>query len=108
MPDRSCVPTSIPFFSPILSYTVNQYDNCPVVWNVAQGDKDGDKLGDVCDSCPAKKNRDNQDDFDEDGVGDACDSQPTVKHDKDGDRVYDGFDNCKDVSFLLLSTGPLS
>ena len=69
---------------------MNQYDNCPVVWNVAQGNEDRDGWGDACDSCPTKEN--------------ACDSQPTVKNDKDGDGVYDGFDNCKDVSFLLLST----
>ena len=83
---------------------MNQYDNCPVVWNVAQRDEDRDGWGDACDSCPTKENRNNQEDSDGDGVGDACDSQPTVKNDKDGDGVYDGFDNCKDVSFLLLST----
>ena len=77
-----------------------------MVWNVAQGDEDRDGWGDACDTCPKKENHD-QMDSDGDGVGDACDSQPTVKNDKDGDGVNDGLDNCKDVSFLLLSTGPL-
>ena len=76
-------------------------------------DEDKDGLGDACDSCPKKKNFNKQLgvdsienkklqlDSDEDGVGDVCDGQPSVKNDKDGDGIYDGFDNCPDVSRVI-------
>ena len=97
---RHTVPEIRPTFSlPESSSTVDQYDNCALEWNVDQRDVDNDRLGDACDTCPNKKNFDNQLDSDGDGVGDVCDGQPSVKNDKDSDGIYDGFDNCQDVSF---------
>jgi C1A family cysteine protease len=78
-------------------------DNCPIVYNPAQGDADGDSIGDSCDvctdtdgdgfgdpgfpvntcdidNCPHAFNP-NQEDSDEDGVGDSCDICPNHPED---------------------------
>lgn len=36
----------------------NIFDNCPLVPNRKQSDKDGDSFGDECDNCPSTINRD--------------------------------------------------
>jgi subtilisin family serine protease len=75
------------------------YDNCVLVPNDNQADKDEDGQGDACDgdidgdtllngpdNCPTTSNR-SQRDGDGDGVGDACDA----------DRDNDGVPNTKDL-----------
>lgn len=87
-------------------------DNCPMMKNADQMDKDGNKIGDACeppaktvtdttctptDNCPNVDNPD-QADEDKDGVGDACDncvdSYNSKQEDIDKDGVGDYCDNC--------------
>jgi hypothetical protein len=57
----------------------------------AEGDADGDGVGDESDNCSAVPNA-SQADADLNGVGDACDT-----FDSDGDEIADGSDNCPSV-----------
>ena len=89
------------------------FDNCPVLFNPAQEDADGDLIGDLCDSCPLDSLNDAdhdglcadvdncpavynpaQEDFDHDGFGDACDYVC-------GDANHDGSRNVGDAVFLI-------
>ena len=81
------------------------YDNCGATSNVDQADKDGDRIGDACDSdldgdsvpngsdnCPTTGNASQRDKPDADGIGDACDP------DRDNDGVPNAKDLCADLS----------
>jgi hypothetical protein len=68
-------------------------DNCLLVENANQRDRDGDGFGDVCDPCVDGPQIAVDDDGD--GVDDGCD--PCLagsNHDEDGDGTLDGCDVC--------------
>lgn len=65
----------------------DDFDNCPFVANLAQGDGDADGVGDSCDNCVFASN-DLQSDVDADLSGDACDA------DADNDSILNSIDNC--------------
>jgi hypothetical protein len=72
-------------------------DDCPLVADPAQADRDYDGLGDACDPCVDGPQ--SGDDIDHDGVDDACDSCLTgANHDEDGDGLADGCDVCPGVA----------
>jgi outer membrane protein assembly factor BamB len=64
-------------------------------FNFFCGDRDGDGVPDVNDSCANVPNP-NQADSDGDGFGDACDAPPPTDTDNDG--VVDGSDNCPTIA----------
>lgn len=73
-------------------------DNCPARENGDQADADGDGLGDACDDCPNLNGR--QPDRDADGRGDGCDNCPALRNpdqgNVDGDLLGDACDEDAD------------
>jgi hypothetical protein len=73
-------------------------DNCPEISNPDQANRDGDRRGDACDSCPGSISGDS----DGDGVCDDLDTCPGLpgagQEDGDGDGLGDACDNCPDAA----------
>lgn len=76
----------------------NEVDNCPFVNNRGQSDKDGDKIGDVCDNAINTKNYD-QSDIDKDGVGDLIDNCKLKLNSNQKNSDGDQFGDVCDVVF---------
>ncbi|MEW5873842.1 MAG: thrombospondin type 3 repeat-containing protein [Candidatus Zixiibacteriota bacterium] len=77
---------------------VDDFDNCPEVYNPLQADGDADGRGDVCDNCPVDFNPD-QLDSDLDNQGDVCDPCPLDPlDDQDNDGFCADVDNCPTIS----------
>jgi len=74
----------------------DEHDNCPLVANADQSDRDDDALGDLCDPCEGPQTGA---DTDRDGVDDGCDPCPTGRNtDEDGDLALDGCDTCPGIA----------
>lgn len=87
----------------------NDSDNCPSIENAGQQDRDGNGIGDACDTGPT--------DSDEDGVADDADNCPTLANpdqaDSDGDGRGDVCDRPSGEiifqgSALILGSNPSS
>jgi hypothetical protein len=89
---------------------IDLHDDCPLVYDPVQWDRDGDGLGDACDTdadgdgrpdppsawCPGNPDP-LQSDADGDGLGDACDPCPLDRaNDPDGDGIC-GLDVCPTI-----------
>jgi thrombospondin type 3 repeat protein len=72
-------------------------DTCPDVANANNSDTDGDGTGNICDNCPANSNPD-QADSDNDGKGDVCDICQGGTTDLDGDGICSDVDNCPNIA----------
>lgn len=72
---------------------LDEFDNCPTVFNANQFNEDGDSHGNLCDNCPAEDNQ-GQANADADGLGDACDPQPSQANDL---LYFEGFDQIPDA-----------
>jgi hypothetical protein len=72
-------------------------DNCALVPNADQANRDADIFGDACDPCADGPQSGIDDDHD--GIDDSCDACPLgPNHDEDGDTLLDGCDNCPGVA----------
>lgn len=96
-----CVPNAPPGFNPDRKLTLDELKD--VLMSNAQGDKDGDGIGDACEASPKcaeipNNGPDGMKDADSDGLPDVCDNCPNVANPDQADANKNGVGDACEVT----------